>query len=189
MPEIGRDTRLSTLVETIHTCKPVIRSLSWKHDGDLDEVYPGIYVGDGESSKNISNLKRLGISHVLNTADGDSSGMVTTGYKFYRGSGINYQGFTLADLPTTNISVYFKSASDFIDSALAGRGKILVHCLMGRSRSATLVIVYLMLRRGLNAVAAISLMRRVRDVRPNDGFLMQIAELDNKLRRERGTLT
>ena len=29
---------------------------------------------------------------------------------------------------------------------------------------------------------------RHRDVRPNDGFLRQIADLDNKLRRERGQL-
>ena len=31
--------------------------------------------------------------------------------------------------------------------------------------------------------------RQHRDVRPNDGFLRQLAELDNKLRRERGELT
>ena len=35
---------------------------------------------------------------------------------------------------------------------------------------------------------AVNLIRRHRDVRPNDGFLRQIADLDNKLRRERGQL-
>ena len=30
--------------------------------------------------------------------------------------------------------------------------------------------------------------RKQRDVRPNDGFLRQLADLDNKLRRERGLL-
>jgi hypothetical protein len=34
----------------------------------------------------------------------------------------------------------------------------------------------------------LSQVRKHRDVRPNDGFLRQLAELDNKLRRERGLL-
>ena len=35
---------------------------------------------------------------------------------------------------------------------------------------------------------ALTVVRRHREVRPNDGFLKQLAELDNQLRRERGQL-
>ena len=65
---------------------------------------------------------------------------------------------------------------------------MLVNCLMGMSRSSTCVLAYLMLRQNMTAVQALTEVRRHRDVRPNDGFLRQLADLDNKLRRERGQL-
>ncbi len=60
-----------------------------------------------------------------------------------------------------------------------------MNCVMGRSRSTTFVVAYLMLRRDLRALEALSEVRRHRDVRPNDGFLRQLAELDAKRERER----
>lgn len=64
-------------------------------------------------------------------------------------------------------------------------GKVLVHCLMGVSRSATCAIVYLMIAKKMTAAEAIRQVRLYREIRPNDGFLQQIADLDNELRRER----
>ncbi|QQP32518.1 Uncharacterized protein FKW44_024458, partial [Caligus rogercresseyi] len=66
--------------------------------------------------------------------------------------------------------------------------KVLVNCMMGMSRSSTCVLAYLMLRQNMTAVEALSEVRRHRDIRPNDGFLRQLADLDNRLRRERGLL-
>ncbi len=67
-------------------------------------------------------------------------------------------------------------------------GRVLVNCLMGMSRSSTCVLAFLMLRRDMTAVQALTEVRRHRDIRPNDGFLRQLADLDNRLRRERGRL-
>lgn len=64
-------------------------------------------------------------------------------------------------------------------------GKVLVHCMMGVSRSATCAIAYLMIVKKMSAVDAIRTVRMRRDIRPNDGFLQQLADLDNELRRER----
>ena len=57
--------------------------------------------------------------------------------------------------------------------------------MMGMSRSSTCVLAYLMLKQEMTAVQALKEVRRHREVRPNDGFLRQLADLDNKLRRER----
>lgn len=57
--------------------------------------------------------------------------------------------------------------------------------MMGVSRSATCAIAYLMIVKKMSAVDAIRTVRMRRDIRPNDGFLQQLADLDNELRRER----
>ncbi|MBW04166.1 Dual specificity phosphatase DUPD1, partial [Eschrichtius robustus] len=63
--------------------------------------------------------------------------------------------------------------------------KILVHCAMGRSRSATLVLAYLMIHRNMTLVDAIQQVAKNRCVLPNRGFLKQLRELDQQLVQQR----
>lgn len=64
-------------------------------------------------------------------------------------------------------------------------GKVLVHCMVGMSRSATCALAYLMIARKMSAAEAIRTVRMHRDIHPNEGFLQQLADLDNELKRER----
>lgn len=153
-----------------------------------DEVFPGIHVGDKGAAKNTFYLKKVGVTHVLNTAEGQRQGTVDTSQEFYKPFGIKYKGLKLLDVAQTNIALHFNEVAEFIDEALASGGRVLVNCQMGMSRSSTCVLAYLMLRQNMTAVEALTEVRKHRDVRPNDGFLRQLAELDNKLRRERGLL-
>lgn len=153
-----------------------------------DEVFPGIHVGDNSAAKNTSYLKKLGITHVINTAQGNSSGSVNTNEKYYEAVGIKYRGLELVDTEYVNISKFFKEISSLIEQILNEKGKILVNCQKGMSRSSTIVLAYLMLKQNMTAVNAIIEMKKSRDIRPNYGFLKQIADLDNDLRRKRGLL-
>lgn len=156
------------------------------HNVDCDEVYPGIFIGDANSAKNKLFLRGAGITHVLNTAEGSRYGQVDTGHIYYRDMpSIRYMGFPMMDQPTTDISRYFYIASKFIENGINSGGKVLVHCLVGMSRSATCVLAYLMICRKMSAVEAIRTVRMRRDIRPNDGFLQQLADLDNELKRDR----
>ena len=56
---------------------------------------------------------------------------------------------------------------------------------MGVSRSASCAMAYMMVKLEMSAADALAQFRRHRDVRPNDGFLERLAELDNDLRRQR----
>ncbi|XP_059078384.1 dual specificity protein phosphatase 3-like isoform X4 [Tigriopus californicus] len=153
-----------------------------------DEVFPGVHIGDKGAARNTFYLKKVGVTHVLNTAEGSRMGTVDTNQNYYKPFGIKYKGLKLLDVAQTNISMYFNEVADFIDDAVRSGGQVLVNCLMGMSRSSTCVIAYLMLKQNMTAVQALTEVRRHRDVRPNDGFLRQLADLDNKLRRERGQL-
>jgi hypothetical protein len=47
---------------------------------------------------------------------------------------------------------FFGCAADFIDEAISNRGKCMVNCQMGVSRSASCAMAYLMIKRDMTAV-------------------------------------
>jgi hypothetical protein len=69
-------------------------------------------------------LNRIGITHVLNAAEGNRYGMVNTSRNYYKGTNIKYMGIQLMDLPITDISAYFLQTADFIESCVKTGGKV-----------------------------------------------------------------
>lgn len=63
-------------------------------------------------------------------------------------------------------------------------GRVLVHCAMGVSRSATVVLAFLMIYENMTLVDAIQTVQAHRDICPNSGFLSQLQVLDSRLRRD-----
>ncbi|XP_041975364.1 dual specificity protein phosphatase 13-like isoform X2 [Aricia agestis] len=149
---------------------------------DVSEVYPGLFVGDAVAAKDKAFLRRMGINYVLNTAEGKRYTQVDTDHLYYRDCpGLHYKGFQMMDLPTTDISKYFHIAANFIDEGVS-RGRVLVHCMMGVSRSATCALAFLMIKRGMTFHEAMALVRSRRDIHPNEGFIRQLQDLDRELR-------
>lgn len=188
-PQFDEETDVKLLLDVASSWTESSNKMPCNCRNISDEVFPGIHVGDKGAAKNTFYLKKVGVTHVLNTAEGQRNGTVDTSQEFYKPFGIKYKGLKLLDVAQTNIAIYFNEVAEFIEEALQNGGKVLVNCMMGMSRSSTCVLAYLMLRQNMTAVEALTEVRKHRDVRPNDGFLRQLADLDNKLRRERGQLT
>lgn len=65
-------------------------------------------------------------------------------------------------------------------------GEVLVHCGMGISRSATLILAFLMICEDMSLADAIQTVCSHRGICPNFGFLKQLWELDLQLGRRQG---
>uniref|UniRef100_A0AAV2LHS7 Tyrosine specific protein phosphatases domain-containing protein n=1 Tax=Knipowitschia caucasica TaxID=637954 RepID=A0AAV2LHS7_KNICA len=70
-------------------------------------------------AQNTMRLQKLGVTHVLNVAEGTSFMHVNTCTDFYSGTGITYHGISANDTEKFNLSAYFEEGAEFIDKALA----------------------------------------------------------------------
>ncbi|CCV02240.1 Putative dual specificity phosphatase 13 [Invertebrate iridescent virus 30] len=130
-----------------------------------------IFISDGKCALDKNLLKDLKITHVINAAAGE----IQTGPRYYQDLGLKYLGITAVDSPNTNFLLYFDRIADFIHSCLIDRGKILVHCAMGISRSATCVIAYLIKYCNMDTTEAIKFLQQKRSIiNPNNGFVSQL---------------
>nr|XP_021555618.1 dual specificity protein phosphatase 13 [Neomonachus schauinslandi] len=153
----------------------------------VNEVWPNLFLGDAYAARDKSKLTQLGITHVVNVAAGKFQ--VDTGARFYRGMPLEYYGIEADDNPFFDLSVYFLPVARYIRTALSvPQGRVLVHCAMGVSRSATVVLAFLMICENMTLVEAIQTVQAHRDICPNSGFLRQLQVLDNRLGRETGRL-
>ncbi|XP_067995967.1 dual specificity protein phosphatase 13B [Melanerpes formicivorus] len=173
-------TRTPTLEE--------LRRLLWTRTqpmGHADEVWPNLYVGDLYIARDKVQLSQMGISHVVDAAAGRFH--IDTGPKFYKDLSVDYYGVEAKDNPNFDLSIYFYPVAQYIKAALSSpRGKVLVHCAMGISRSATLVLAFLMICENMSLADAIQTVRSHRGICPNSGFLKQLWELDLQLGRGKG---
>ncbi|XP_053357984.1 dual specificity protein phosphatase 13 [Clarias gariepinus] len=151
----------------------------------INEVWPGVYIGDEKTALERYNLEKIGITHILNAAEGKWNN-VATGPDYYHGMDIYYYGVEAEDIPTFNLAQFFYPAAQFIDQTLSNpESKLLVHCVKGRSRSATLFLAYLMIFKNMTVVNAIDHVKKQRCILPNRGFLKQLRVLDVQLQEQR----
>jgi len=119
------------------------------------------------------NLVEAGITHILCVA-------ATLDLLFPES--FTYKKIKVLDNADTDLSQYFADCFAFIDETLLSGGKVFVHCVAGRSRSATIVIAWLMKSRGFSLDSAMEHCQAVRpNVQPNFGFMAQLRRFEKEL--------
>ncbi len=88
----------------------------------------------------------------------------------------NWFHLPIDDACEVPISEYFHDVIEFIEAARQRGDQVLIHCAAGVSRSATLMIAYLMWKRHWTRKEAVEyVVARRKVVDPNDGFMDQLA--------------
>ena len=122
-------------------------------------------------------IQELGITYILNTAYSERD-VDTAMYGPQR----KFLGVSMDDECTYDISKDFVQCIDFIKAAQEEKQAILIHCMAGVSRSATVTIAYFMQQHKMSLKDAAAFVFKKRPiVFPNVGFIKHLMEFEKKL--------
>ncbi|EDQ89570.1 uncharacterized protein MONBRDRAFT_8130 [Monosiga brevicollis MX1] len=140
------------------------------------QILPYLYVGAEAHAENRELLKRLNVTHVLNLTTHDSRKYPEFGY----------HQIAIRDSWNQDMSKCFEDAFEYINKCRAEGGCVLLHCVAGISRSATVAIAYLMTFRELDLNAAYSTVKERRPcIAPNLDFMGELQRYEEKLAAKR----
>ena len=137
----------------------------------MNEVVSQLYIGSVEDANDTAALENCGIKFVI-----------SLGCNISLDSTISHLSFPdISDSPETCILGILSKTDHYIASSLESSvGNILIHCVYGQSRSAAVIVSYLM-SRGTSLQDSINVLKSVRPcICINPGFLSQLYLLSKK---------
>lgn len=147
------------------------------HYAGISEILPTLYLsGAGVLTPRV--LSSLGINFVVNAAPELPNTPLPDEDKPL------YLRIEILDKPDLDLKSHFNEVADMIEEIrlASGNGKTLVHCVAGVSRSASLVIAYLMKHHKKTLKEAYEHVKEARSqIRPNSGFFKQLMEYELEL--------
>lgn len=143
----------------------------WTFIDTPTHIIDNIFIGSAYNAANYNSLSENNFGLIINMTH-DLSNHYTSEYI--------YKNFPINDNDEENIDIYLDTAYDYIEEYNKNTTKnILVHCYMGKSRSASIVIYYLIKKYNYTLDDAIKYIKDKRNiVNPNVNFVMQLKEHD-----------
>jgi hypothetical protein len=168
--------RLSLPNSYSHPCISDLASPSTSSLGPT-QILDYLYLGSQDDALDLAMLKKHGITKVINLSEsGPRPDCVANDeHHFLR--------IPIKDSYAAKLLPHLDRAFDFIEDARETNQKVLVHCLAGISRSATLAIAYVMRSRHLASDEAYRFVKARRpSISPNFNFMGQLLEYEKQLR-------
>ena len=115
---------------------PWYRQLGWFYS-EPTKILPNLYLGSAFNAYDYENLKKLNINVIINvTKEIDNFYQPNLKFTYYK--------YPINDNNEEDITDILKESCKQIDLHISNSDTILVHCYMGASRSASVIINYLM---------------------------------------------
>jgi protein-tyrosine phosphatase len=131
----------------------------------LTEVQSNLYMGSIKDAFDLKLLREHNITHILN---------ISKEVPNFFPDAFEYKWIQISDKLDVPISKFFEDSNLFILRGLE-KGSVLVHCACGISRSATIMLAFLVRHRDFEPMEALKFLRKKRPiVKPNAGFIQQL---------------
>jgi len=153
------------------------QDVEWKYEmrRECQEILPGLILGPLQAAKSLDILQGLGVTHVVCIRDAKEAFSVKPRFPEI----FKYMVVDLADSEEQNLIRYFPAAKIFIDTAIQGGGRVLVHCNGGISSSPAFAIMFVMQHFRISWEDALHYVQNRRYcISPNSGFITQIKEYE-----------
>lgn len=140
-------------------------------------ILPYLLLGDAKNAYSRQLLKSLNVKFILNVAKE---------CKNHFQSDFVYKKYPFVDDDGENLLDYLDDCCQFIEKGREHNSITFVHCFVGMSRSAAVVVGYLMKFKGLSLEKALTFVKRKRPcVDINVGFISQLKQYEKKLMIQR----
>ncbi|CAA6654880.1 unnamed protein product [Spirodela intermedia] len=176
----GRPTAAATkLAGDLKVDLPSLPSHGGRHriarfDKECSKVADHIYVGGDAVARDREILRQNGITHILNCVGSSCS-------EYFKPD-LVYKTLWLTDSPSEDITSILYDVFDYFEEVREQGGRVFVHCFQGVSRSISLVIAYVMWRKGQSFDDAFRLVKAARGIaNPNVGFACQLLECQKRV--------
>ncbi|KAG9308850.1 protein-tyrosine phosphatase-like protein [Chiua virens] len=166
-------------------CTPMHQILPTRHPQtaspsihSVNQLTPSgaLFIGSMSATMDRDLLRNHRITHVVQVLDAP---WVPISEK----DGFRCLRIDIHDKPTADLKPHLEGACQYIASALASGGNVLVHCQQGISRSPAIVIAYLIHNLGMSYDQAHALVKRHRPcINPNPGFVAALRAWESKWR-------
>eukprot|EP01083_Nonionella_stella_P157002 509067_1 len=144
-----------------------------------NEIIPkALYLTNKGRASKMEIMQWLNITHCVNVT-------VETPNFFEKNKQLNikYLRIPVKDTSDAQILPYFEQTNGFIDNAIQSNGVVLVHCQMGKSRSATVVTAYVIHKYKYSAEEAVQYVKQRRFMaNPNAAFMKQLKQFSCSLK-------
>uniref|UniRef100_A0A4W5NU74 Dual specificity protein phosphatase 8 n=1 Tax=Hucho hucho TaxID=62062 RepID=A0A4W5NU74_9TELE len=138
-------------------------------------ILPHLYLGSQKDVLNKDLMVQNGITYVLNASNTCPKPDFISESHFMR--------IPVNDNYCEKLLPWLEKTNEFIDKAKVSNCRVIVHCLAGISRSATIAIAYIMKTMGLSSDDAYRFVKDRRpSISPNFNFLGQLLEFEKGLR-------
>ena len=188
--------KVSPLQLPLHACPPKVnigddfdlrqlhlRSMGWPpHAFDRPvEILPMIWLsGIGFDADIPAWCRQNNFTHLINTA----GYFARAGYykTHPNDNGLKYLELDIEDTPRFNMKPSISKLYEFLQDVHDKKGKVLIHCIWGQSRSVACLMAFLMLDQNIDYDNALNIVKKARPIAlPNPGFEAQLRSLNRSV--------